>query len=393
MKKSVKIAIGIGVAVLLIVVAILIFKKEKAAPQIPETAKVTTGTISTTVTATGTVSPIKTITVGTQVSGTISKIYVDYNSIIKKGQLLAEIDKTVLNSTYQSAMTDLSVNKTLMDYQEKNFNRINELYAKQAVSKTDFETAEYNYQTAKLNYRKSQSDVIKAKTNLGYATIYSPIDGIVLSRVVEEGQTVAAAMSTPTLFTITNNLTHMQVIANVDEADIGQVKEKQAVMFTVDAFPNDSFNGTVTQVRLNATTTSNVVTYQVVIQAPNPDTKLKPGLTANVNIVTMQKTNVIVIPNKALNFNPNGKKVNKATNAQKEVWVKRPTGLVAVNITTGDTDGIKTEVKQGLTLGDEVVIGYKATEVAPANAGAKSETSPFMPKRPGDSRKKTTTKQ
>ena len=194
MTKRTKIWIGIAAILVLILIGFFACKKEKQQPAVPQTAKVTMGTISASVTATGTVSPIKTITVGTQVSGTIYKIYVDYNSVIKKGQLLAELDKTVLNSTYQSALTDLNVNKTQMDYQEKNFNRIKDLYAKQAVSKTDYETAEYNYNTAKLNYKRSQSDVIKAKTNLNYATIYSPIDGVVLSRAVEEGQTVAAAM-------------------------------------------------------------------------------------------------------------------------------------------------------------------------------------------------------
>ncbi|MBP1639289.1 MAG: efflux transporter periplasmic adaptor subunit [Bacteroidetes bacterium] len=391
MNKRTKIWIGIAAILVLILIGFFTCKKDKQQPAVPETAKVTMGTISASVTATGTVSPIKTITVGTQVSGTISKIYVDYNSVIKKGQLLAELDKTVLNSTYQSALTDLNVNKTQMDYQEKNFNRIKDLYAKQAVSKTDYETAEYNYNTARLNYKKSQSDVIKAKTNLNYATIYSPIDGVVLSRAVEEGQTVAAAMTTPTLFTITNDLSHMQVLANVDEADIGQVKEGQNVTFTVDAYPDDIFKGTVTQVRLEATTTSNVVTYKVVIMAPNPEFKLKPGLTASVNIYTMEKNNVLIIPNKALNYSPTGKKVNKTGGSEKQVWIQQPTGSKAVKILIGSTDATHTEVLQGLKAGDEVIIGEKAAVTAPLSEQKSEGSSPFMPKRPGNDSKRTKT--
>jgi HlyD family secretion protein len=391
MNKRNKIWIGIAAILALILIGFFTCKKEKPQPAVPEVAKVTIGTISTSVTATGTVSPIKTITVGTQVSGTIAKIFVDYNSVVKRGQVLAEIDKTVLNSSYQSALTDLSVNKTQMEYQEKNFNRIKDLYAKQAVSKTDYETAEYNYNTAKLNYKRSQSEVIKAKTNLNYATIVSPIDGIVLSRAVDEGQTVAASFNTPTLFTITNNLNEMQVLANIDEADIGQVKEGQKVSFTVDAFPNDVFSGIVTQVRLEATTTSNVVTYKVVIKAANPELKLKPGLTASVNIYTMEKPNVMTIPNKALNYSPTGKKVNKTGGNEKQVWIQQPTGMKAVKILIGSTDATHTEVLSGLKAGDEIIIGEKAAMAMPG-AEAKSEgASPFMPKRPGSDSRRTKT--
>jgi HlyD family secretion protein len=386
MTTKTKITGSIALLLLLILIGFFACKREKKQLPVSETAQVVSGSVSTSVTATGTVSPVKTVTVGTQVSGTISKIYVDYNSVVKKGQILAEIDKTVLNSTYQSSLTDLNVNKTIMDYQEKNYNRIKALFNKQAVSQTDFETAEYNYSTAKLNYKKSQEQVVKDKTNLSYATIYSPIDGVVLSRAVDEGQTVAASFSTPTLFTITNDLTRMQVLANVDEADIGQVKEGQKVAFTVDAYPDDTFEGKVTQVRLEATTTSNVVTYKVVIDAPNPLLKLKPGLTANVNIYTMEKSNVLVIPNKALNFNPQGKKVNKAGNPEKEIWIKQGDGMKAVKIMTGVTDGTHTEVLSGVSAGDLVITGTKQPQMADMNT-TKGETSPFMPKRPGDSKK------
>lgn len=388
MNKRKTIWIGIIAILVLIVAVFFTCKKDNQQPLQLEAIKVTMGTISSSVTATGTVTPRETITVGTQVSGTISKIYVDYNSIVKKGQILAELDKKVLSATYESAMADMNVAKTEMEYQEKTFNRIKELYSKQAVSKTDYETAEYNYQTAKLTYKKTQSSVITAKTNLGYATIYAPIDGIILSRSVSEGQTVAASFSTPTLFTITNDLRNMQVLASVDEADIGQVKEGQKVSFTVDAYPDDTFQGTVTQVRLEATTSSNVVTYKVVIDAPNPDLKLKPGLTASVNIYTMVKNNVMVIPTKALNYSPTGKKANKTGGNEKEVWIKQPNnGKKAVKILIGSTDATHTEVVNGLKVGDKVIISEKAV-IATADTSQKSEgSSPFMPKRPNDSKK------
>ena len=388
MNKRKTIWIGIIAILVLIVAVFFTCKKDNQQPLQLEAIKVTMGTISSSVTATGTVTPRETITVGTQVSGTISKIYVDYNSIVKKGQILAELDKKVLSATYESAMADMNVAKTEMEYQEKTFNRIKELYSKQAVSKTDYETAEYNYQTAKLTYKKTQSSVITAKTNLGYATIYAPIDGIILSRSVSEGQTVAASFSTPTLFTITNDLRNMQVLASVDEADIGQVKEGQKVSFTVDAYPDDTFQGTVTQVRLEATTSSNVVTYKVVIDAPNPDLKLKPGLTASVNIYTMVKNNVMVIPTKALNYSPTGKKANKTGGNEKEVWIKQPNnGKKAVKILIGSTDATHTEVVNGLKVGDKVIISEKAV-IATADTSQKSEgSSPFMPKHPNDSKK------
>ncbi len=242
------------------------------------TAKVEKGNISTSVTATGTVEPITLVEVGTQVSGVISKIYVDFNSEVKAGQILAELDKRLLSSELENANATLQSRQVDLDLQKKNYDRQKMLWEKQAISKVDWENAESTYKTAQLAVTSSRAAVLKAETNLGYATITSTIDGVVVSRAVEEGQTVAASFSTPTLFTIANDLTKMRVIANVDEADIGGVKEGQRVSFNVDAFPDDQFEGKVVQVRLEATTTSNVVTYEVVIDAPNPDLKLKPGL-------------------------------------------------------------------------------------------------------------------
>jgi HlyD family secretion protein len=251
------------------------------------------------------------------------------------------------------------------------------------------ETATYNYETAKLNYQKASYTLNVAQTNLNYATIYSPIDGIVLSRAVDAGQTVAASFSTPTLFTITNDLTRMRVLANVDEADIGQVKEGQSVTFTVDAYPNDVFEGKVIQVRLEPTTTSNVVTYTVVIEAPNPELKLKPGLTANVTIYIVQRNNVMIIPNKALNFHPSGQPLQKTNDSLQVVWVKTGETMKPVHVTTGVTDDINTEIKQGLKVGDEVVTEIKTIASKGSSGPDDKSVSPFMPKRPDNNKKKS----
>jgi HlyD family secretion protein len=386
---KVKIIVGSVILLIVITVGFTLLKKGGGVKQLPVTAKVVTGNIAKTVTATGTVDPIKTIAVGTQVSGTISKIFVDYNSIVKKGQILAELDKTVLKSQLASATTDLNNAKTQMNYQASTFNREKSLFATKAVSATDMETATYNYETAKLNYQKASYALNVAQTNLNYATIYSPIDGIVLSRAVDAGQTVAASFSTPTLFTITNDLTRMRVLANVDEADIGQVEEGQSVTFTVDAYPNDVFEGKVIQVRLEPTTTSNVVTYTVVIEAPNPELKLKPGLTANVTIYIVQRNNVMIIPNKALNFHPSGQPLQKTNDNLKVVWVKTGGTMQPVHVTTGVTDEINTEIIQGLKVGDEVVTEIKTIASKVSSGSDDKSSSPFMPKRPDDNKKKS----
>ncbi|WP_243348722.1 efflux RND transporter periplasmic adaptor subunit [Parabacteroides sp. FAFU027] len=399
MKKQIKIAIGI-VAIIGIAVLAFSLKGKKEEKMELSTQKATLGNIVNTVTATGTIEPIKTVDVGTQVSGTISKILVDYNSVVKKGQLLAMIDKTVLQSSLNSSKAAFEAAKNELTYQTNNYNRIKKLYATQSVSSTDLETAQYQYINAKTSYSKAKEDIIKAQTNLNYAMIYSPIDGVVISRSVNEGQTVAASFSTPTLFSIAQDLKKMQVVAKVDEADIGQVKEGQSVSFTVDAYPDDVFTGNVTQVRLEATTTSNVVTYQVVINAPNPDLKLKPGLTANVSINTLQHNNVLIVPSKALHFTPDAKTLSQfgakgakvsADKTIKIVWVKTDAGIKPVNVTMGENDGVNTEIINGLKNGDQVVLDTKAASVGNPedNKASTDGQSPFMPKRPGsDSKKK-----
>lgn len=355
---------------------LFLFKsKPEAAPQI-ETARVARRDMSRIVTATGTVEPITNVEVGTQVSGIISKIYVDYNSEVKKGQILAELDRVALESELASATASMKATKVEFEYQEKNFARSKELHNKKMISDTEYELDSYNYEKARNNFEKLKSDMVRSKTNLGYATIYSPIEGVVLSRAVDEGQTVAASFSTPTLFTIANDLTKMQVIANVDEADIGQVEEGQKVMFDVDAYPDETFEGTVTQVRLEATTTSNVVTYEVVINAPNPELKLKPGLTANVTIKTLERNGVLTVPSKALKFNANpGQK-------EKTLWVLNGNDRKPTNVTVGYDDRVNVEITSGVKEGDIVIVS-ESSHAKPVADTAAGESSPFMQGPPG----------
>lgn len=395
------------IAIVIIVAATGIFfllPSGKSAQITLNTAKIEKGDISTTVTATGTIEPITLVEVGTQVSGVISKIYVDFNSEVKAGQVLAELDKRLLVSELENANANLQTRQVELTLQKQNYDRQKGLWEKQAISKVDWENAESAYKTAQLAVTSSKAAVLKSQTNLGYATITSTIDGVVISRAVEEGQTVAASFSTPTLFTIANDLTKMRVIANVDEADIGGVQEGQRVSFTVDAFPDDQFNGKVVQVRLEATTTSNVVTYEVVIDAPNPDLKLKPGLTASVNIYTMEEKDVVLVPAKALRFNPDPeimKGIKDLTLAQpletdandkskKIVWVKSGNTLTPKVITIGTSDGIHAVVKDGISEGEEVATGIsqKTNGSVPESEKASGESSPFMPKLPGDNKKK-----
>ena len=384
MKTLKKIGIAIVVIAVLAVAAFLILRKSEKPQMKYKTAEIHRGSIVNTVTATGTIEPIVQVEVGTQVSGIINHIYVDYNSVVKKGEVIAELDKTTLEADLASSSATLQSNKTEYEYQEKNFLRIKGLHEKKMVSDTDYETAEYQYNKAKSSYEKSQSDITKARQNLEYATIYSPIDGVVIDRAVEEGQTVAASFNTPTLFTIANDLRQMRVIADVDEADIGGVVEGQQATFTVDAFPEDVFKGSVTQVRLQPTTESNVVTYEVVVDAPNPDLKLKPGLTANLTIYTMQKDSVLLVPLKALRFQPENAPEPVADSANpraRVLWTQSPQGLQPVNVTTGDNDGIFAEITGDIKEGDKVVTGVDIG-VASISDG-QGEATPFMPSPPG----------
>lgn len=358
-------------------------------------ATVTRQDISTSVTATGTIEPVTKVEVGTQVSGIIDKIYVDYNSQVRKGQVIAELDKTNLISELTSAKSNLANAQSELDYQKANFDRYAKLFEKGLVSTDDYENARLSYEKARQNIVVQQQNVTKAQTNIGYATITSPIDGIVLSREVEEGQTVASAMTTPTLFYIAQDLTDMRVIADVDEADIGGVKEGQRVSFTVDAFPDDTFAGTVTQVRLEATTESNVVTYEVVIAAPNEDLKLLPGLTANVTIYTAERQGVLSLPTKALRFTPNQALMTPEqtiddVQSESKVWQLDGNVFRALPVKTGLNGGTNVEITEGLNEGDKVIISFElgaSQEVEDDQTS--SNNNPFMPGPPGQKKKKS----
>ncbi len=335
------------------------------------------------VTATGTIEPVTSVDVGTQVSGVISKLYVDYNSVVKAGEVIAELDRTNLMSELSSAQASLKSAQSELDYQKTNYERYKALYDKGLISANDFEQARLSYVQAQQKTQQQKESVKKAQTNLGYATITSPIDGVVLSKEVEEGQTVASSFSTPTLFKIARDLTDMRVIADVDEADIGDVKEGQRVTFTVDAFPDDTFEGQVTQVRQEATTESNVVTYEVVISAPNDDLKLKPGLTANVVIFTMEAKDVLAVPSKALRFTPREAMLNSDetitdTDAKEKVWVKEGSNLKAVAVETGMTNGTLTQITKGLKPGTHVLTEVNAMQVEAE--GEQQNSNPFMPR-------------
>ena len=375
---------GVGAVV---IVALVIWmcsggKKEETVEF--ETAKAERQDIHTTITATGTIEPVTSVTVGTQVSGIVSKLYVDYNSVVKKGQVIAELDKTNLTSELNRAKADLSSAESTLAYETANFKRYQTLFDKGLVSANDYESAKLSYEKARQTAASSRENVQKAQTNLGYATITSPIDGVVLSKAVEEGQTVAASFNTPELFNIAQDLTDMRVIADIDEADIGGVKEGQRVTFTVDAFPDDKFEGQVTQVRQEATTTSNVVTYEVVISAPNKDLKLKPGLTANVTIYTLEKNGVLAVPAKALRFTPNeallknGQQIEDLEVPMK-VWTLEGNTFKAHKVEVGTTNGMLTEIVSGINEGTDVLVDFKISGGEAEQAGQQAQ-NPFMPR-------------
>ncbi len=401
-----KVIIGIA-AVVLVAGGVWFFTGKSAKGGIRlETAKVGRSSISNTVTATGTVEPVTEVEVGTQVSGIIDKLYADYNDVVKAGQLIAEMDKVNLKAELASAQAQLASSKSEYEYQQKNYARSKVLFDKKLISDSDYETATYNYEKSKAAYEQSQASMVKVNRNLEYATITSPIDGVVINRAVEEGQTVAAGFETLTLFTIAADLTKMQVIADVDEADIGNVEDGQRVSFTVDAYPNDVFEGTVKQICLgdsssssssSSTSTSTVVTYEVVITADNPDLKLKPRLTANVTIYTLERDNVLTVPTKSLRFVPEeellmGTGLTAENSAQEApagkrlIWVKQGQQLLPRVITVGSTSGNMIEVTDGLTEGEEIAVDMASNGAAPVAAA--TEKSPFMPGPPGGNKKK-----
>ncbi len=394
MKKLSKVWVVVAI-VAIIAVAVWAFSGGKKEQQISfDTAPVASANIQNSITATGTIEPVTSVTVGTQVSGIVSKLYVDYNSVVKKGQVIAELDKTNLLSQLATAKTQLATAQSQLDYQTANYKRYQTLFQKGLVAADDYDNAKLSYRQAVEQVASAKEEVQRAQTNLGYATITSPIDGVVLSKSVEEGQTVAASFSTPELFTIAQDLTNMQVVADVDEADIGDVKEGERVSFTVDAYPDDTFEGTVKQVRQEATTTNNVVTYEVVISAPNADLKLKPGLTANVTIYTAERKGVLAVPSKALRFTPTKETVGKmkivdVQGAKNKVWTIEGNSIVAHKVNIGMADGTNTQIIGGVQAGIKVVTGLSVIggEESQADA-AGGESSPFAPGPPGKNKKK-----
>ena len=372
-----------------------------------ETATVIKGEISESITATGTIEPVTEVEVGTQVSGIIDKIYADYNSVVTKGQLIAEMDRVTLQSEVASQRAAYNGAKAEYEYQRKNYERNRGLHEKQLISDTDYEQSVYNYEKAKSSYESSQASLAKAERNLSYATITSPIDGVVINRAVEEGQTVASGFETPTLFTIAADLTQMQVVADVDEADIGGVKDGQRVTFSVDAYPNDTFEGVVTQIRLgedrstssgSSGTSGTVVTYEVVISAPNPDLKLKPRLTANVTIYTLDRKNVLSVPARALRFTPEKPLIGendivKDCESEHKLWTREGNTFIAHPVTVGISNGVNTEIVSGIDEGATVVteatIGRMPGEGPTADMPQEpsGEKSPFMPGPPGSKKK------
>jgi len=394
-----------------------------------ETATVQKGSITNTVTATGTLEAITSVVVGTQVSGIVEKLYVDFNSHVKKGQILAELDKVALNSQVAQALATLESAKAETEYEQSNFERSKALYDKNLIAQADYDLAKFNSEKSKASLKNAKGSYDKAVVNLKYATIYAPIDGVVMNRAVDEGQTVAANFNTPEIFTIAQDLTQMQVEADIDESDIGQVKVGQRVEFGVDAFPDDKFAGTVMQIRLSPKTTSNVVTYTVIINAQNPDQKLLPGMTADIVIYVEETADVLVIPYKAVKFTPEanylarigkemmtkgglpgtpsgagsrpqgmpsgqmpGGSTSPAGNKMPTmVWVKENESIHAVPVVLGSNDGNNIEVKSGLKEGDQVVT--KMTGASAKDRKKQMATNPFMPRRPGSVTKtKTTTK-
>jgi len=413
MKKNL---LYIGSAVVLLIIGFFVYKAlgstEKAISF--ETTKIGKGTISNTVTATGTLEAIKTVEVGTQVSGVIEKIYVDFNSQVKKGQLLAQLDETPLLTQLEQSKASVDQSDAEVKYQKATYERYKALVEKKLIAQSDFDLAEYNYNKAVATLNNVKSVYDRSKINLSYARIYSPIDGIILERAVDEGQTVAASFSTPTLFTIANDLTQMRVEAKVDEADIGKVTNGQRVEFTVDAFPLKRFAGEVTEIRLKPVASANVITYTVVINAPNPEKILMPGMTANASFFVTERKDIIVVPSKAVQFTPDqaaleiynqsipggivptpqideGVAKVKQSDSVKTVWVKQGLMVHPLKVKVGVTDEIHYEVISGLNEGDEVITSMSAGSSS-AKATTAATKSPFMPQRPGSNRKTPTTK-
>jgi len=411
--KSNKIWLIIASVIVLAGLVWFFFMRSKEKPVVLTTETLSKGAISTSVTATGTIQPVDTVTVGTQVSGTVSALYADFNSTVKKGQLVAELDKTLIMATVDQAKAGLAQSQSNESYQAANFSRQKQLFETGSISKADYDIALNTYQVAKANVNSNKAQLRAAERNLSFTQIYSPIDGVVLGRSVNIGQTLAASFNTPTIFTIAKDITKMQVQAKVDEADIGNVVKGLRATFTVDAFIDDTFNGTVKEVRLQPSISANVVTYSTLIDAPNDDKKLKPGMTANIVIYTKEVNDASLISVQALKFNPDSAlkkqyeiipaperrkgdrmgdqktpkpgssnttvKSETVTTPDSYIWILQDNKLIQKKIQTGLNDNTHVQVLGGLNGNEVIVTGTES--VAIANSAAVK--SPFMPQRSG----------
>jgi HlyD family secretion protein len=421
MKKR-KGILWISILLIALILVVAWFTRDRSPQMVLATEKPHVGYIANAITATGTVEPVDTVAVGTQVSGTIAKVFVDFNSKVKKGQLLAELDKTILNAQVQQIVSSIQQAQSQLTYQQSNFHRQSQLYNAGAISQADLETAQNEFKVARAGLKLAQSQLQAAQKNLSLASIYSPIDGTVLSRNVSEGQTVAASFNTPTLFSIAKDLTHMQVDAAVDEADIGNVRKGQRVSFTVDAFPDDLFAGTVSEIRLQPSVSANVVTYATIVNTANDQLKLKPGMTANITIYTKEENNALLISVRATKFKPdsiimkkykiidpraktrgqqtasgpgpNANMIGAIGRVRKDsslhdsnsvkrasVWVLNGNTLTRRFIRTGLEDGTQVQVLGGLTTNDDIVDGVQQAGVKATSNN--NQRSPFMPQRRG----------
>lgn len=413
MKKKSLITLAILIVAVCAMMALKPFTKKEAVVAF-ETVRVEKGTITNTVTATGTIEAITTVKVGTQVSGILKGVYVDFNDNVKKGQLLAQLDETSLRAQMEQSQSQVDQAQAQLNYNESTYKRLKALYDKNLIAQADYDQAVYNYENSKAAVVNAKSNLARSKVNLDYATITSPIDGVVLNRAVEEGQTVAASFNTPELFTIVNDLTQMEVQTSVDEADIGKVKLGQRVEFSVDAYPSLKFTGTVSEVRLQPVTTNNVVTYDVILSAPNPGKKLMPGMTASATIYVEEKDNTLIVSGKALRFTPDasymqqqpGKMMSnspsdeseqkmalgnssssqraqgisrdQAADEMKIVWVRdQKAGLHQVRVKTGIDNGTNTEIVSGLNEGDEVIISMTGGPGKAASVQGEQRRRPF----------------
>ncbi len=418
MKNRKRTIIIVAVIILIITSAVFVLNANGKIEYVFDTVAVVKGSISNTVTATGTLEATNTVVVGTQVSGVIEKIYVDFNSKVKKGQLIAELDKSTLQSNLQNAEADLSNAEAELEYQKSTYERNQRLFEKQMISESDYDLSRYNYKKSEASLKSAKANLNRAKQNLEYTNIYAPIDGIVTNRAVEEGQTVTASMSTPELFTIANDLTEMQVEADVDEADIGVVKQGQRVEFTVDAFSDETFSGKITQVRLQPKESSNVITYTVIVTVANPDLKLKPGMTASITAYVQEVNDVLVLAGKAIRFTPDREIMmdyfdtlpeserpqpgmgqrpenqegvsgegerNELSENMKRVWIKNGYAIKPMMIETGMSDGTNLEILSGLNEGDEIVTSMEIGNSSSVENTNDEETqkSPFVQERPG----------